>query len=353
MNTFTGNRPIHGWMTRGVPAVLLAVVLLAWALPAAAAEPAGRVISLVGTVRVIDADGASRTLARGDAIHAGDTLTLGPRAHAQVRMRDDALIELEAGARFTIPVYSESADGASAVMRLLRGAMRTITGTVGDGPDETYQMDTPVATIGIRGTEYALHYCIGDCPDDNRDAGLYGRVDAGAVEVRNQAAQRVFRERQYFYVAAQDAAPREIVRPPAGILDGGAVSGGALRPGSDVDTGLDSDLDTTVDGLSTTLGNTVDSTGALLGDTVDGTVELTGDTLSGTGELAGDTLGDTLDGDLDVGQTLGDTVDLGGDTLSDTTDLADDTLDGAADSLDTTVDDTTNTINDLLDGDGQ
>lgn len=348
MNALTGYRPDHGATMRRVTAVLLAL-LLAWALPVAAAEPVGRAISLVGTVRVADADGGSRTLARGDAIHAGDTLTLGPRAHAQIRMQDDALIELEPGSRFAIPVYNESADGASAVMRLLRGAMRTITGTIGDGPDETYQMETPVATIGIRGTEYALHYCIGECPDKNRDAGLYGRVDAGAISVRNQAARRVFREREYFYVAAQDVAPQEIVRPPAGILDGGAVSGGALYPGSDVvDTELDNDLETTVGGVSSTLGNTVDSTGALLGDTVDGTVDLAGDTLSGAGELAGD----TLDGDLDAGETLDDTVDLTGDTLGDTTDLADDTLDGAADSLDTTVDDTTNTVNDLLDGDG-
>lgn len=347
MNASGYHRPARSWAARLVPAVMLVALTLLWAMPLAAAEPAGRVISLVGTVRAADAEGDTRTLARGDAVHAGDTLTLGSRAHTQIRMRDDALIELEAGARFAIPVYSESADGGTAIMRLLRGAMRTISGAIGDGTGETYQVDTPVATIGIRGTEYALHYCNGGCASERREAGLYGRVDAGAVVARNDAARRVFREREYFHVAARDVAPREIVRPPQGILDGGAVSRGTLRgddtgPAGDLaDADLDDALDSTNDGTGQTLRHTVEGTGNVVGDTLDAGADLAGD---------------ALDGDLDAGQTLDDTADLAGDTFDGTTDLADDTLDGAGDALGNTVDDTTDTLNDttgLLDNDGQ
>lgn len=347
MEMLARGHPARPCRVHGSPRLLLLALLLACALPAVAAEPAGRVISLVGMVRAADSDGAARALARGDAVQAGDTLTLGPRAHAQIRMRDDALIELEAGARFAIPVYSESATGGSAVMRLLRGAMRTISGAIGDGPNETYRVDTPVATIGIRGTEYALHYCNGGCASEQRAGGLYGRVEAGAVVARNEAARRVFREREYFHVAAQDVAPREIVRPPQGILDGGAVSRGALRSGDTDPIGAlapadpDDAFDATIDGADQTLGDTVEGAGDVVGDTLDGGADLAGG---------------ALDGDLDAGQTLDDTADLAGDTFDGTTDLADDTLDGAGDTLGTTVDDTTDTLNDttdLLDNDGQ
>src|SRR5690606_12189497 len=43
---------------------------------------------------------------------------------------------------------------ASLVFGLLRGVLRTVTGTIGKTKHEQYELRTPVATLGIRGTEY-------------------------------------------------------------------------------------------------------------------------------------------------------------------------------------------------------
>lgn len=312
---------------RGLFALTFLLLLpAAFAPDARAAEAAGRVISSVGAVHATDAQGDERRLARDDEVLAGDTLTLGERAHAQIRMRDDALLDLESGSRFALERYIESPDGGSVVMRLLRGAMRTITGAIGDAPEDSYRVDTPVATIGIRGTQYALHHCGAGCANEGRAAGLYGRVDDGAVSASNDAASRVFRKKDYFYVAAIDTPPRAIVRPPEGILDGGAVSSGALA-----------------DDSVHTVDATIDGTTELLGDTVEGSTGVLGDTAAGVGDLASG----ALDGDTDLETTLGDTGDLADDTLDDTREFADDTLDGGTDTLNDTVDDTTN----LLGGD--
>ncbi|MEX2577275.1 MAG: FecR domain-containing protein [Halofilum sp. (in: g-proteobacteria)] len=313
-------------------------VLLLIAVHAAAAEPAGRVISIAGSVEATEADGPARALEHGDPVFAGETLVLGPSAHAQVRMRDDALLELEADTRFVIERYEPGADGGNVLMHLLRGAMRTITGAIGDPERERYRVNTPVATIGIRGTQYALHFCTRDCAGEERPAGLYGRVDAGAVAASNDAASRVFQRNQYFYVADTDVAPREIVRPPKGILDGGAVSSGELSsPPDGALTGGDS-LEGAVGDTTEALGDTVTDVGTATGDAVGELGGAVGDTIGGSG---GEAIGSLSDGAGDgVGELSGG---LGGSVEA----LGDDDLDGSVDSL---TEGTGDTLDELTDG---
>jgi hypothetical protein len=43
-------------------------------------------------------------------------------------------------------------------MNLIEGGFRTITGLIAKQNPSDYQMNTPVATIGVRGTEYAVYF---------------------------------------------------------------------------------------------------------------------------------------------------------------------------------------------------
>lgn len=302
-------------------ALLLAAVLLAAPGTAAAADAAGRVVSAVGTVHAIGADGDSRTLERGDSVHAGDTLRLGDRASAQLRMRDDALIDLEAGTRFVIERYESDDDGGSAVMSFLAGALRTVTGAISRATEDEYRMQTPVATIGVRGTQYALEFCEQRCARRGEPTGLYGRVDEGTIGVSNDAASVAFTRNEYFVVTARDEAPREIVRPPEGVLAGGAIGRGERLVSGDEELLLEDDL------LSSTSDTLLDTTDTLLGTGG----ALIGTTLDTSGDLLGDA-GGLLDGD---GGGL-----LGGDDGS--------LLEDSVDTVDDTVDSTEDTLEDLL-----
>lgn len=208
--------------------VLTAWLLLALPTTAAADQAVGRVISTVGEVVAVRPDDTERPLGRHDEIFAGDTIHTGRRGRAQIRFIDEGLVDLRPLSTFEIERYEEPAPepeqeeerGGSAIMNFVRGAMRTITGRIGRDPDDEYQMRGPVATVGIRGTDYSLQFCDADCAEEGRPEGLYGRVDDGDIIVSNQAGMGEFGEGDYFYVADEDSLPQQLLTPPPSILDG-------------------------------------------------------------------------------------------------------------------------------------
>lgn len=343
---------------------LTALLLMAMATIAVAVEPAGRVIFSSGDVTAVDSRGVERALARDDVIHPGDTVRTAAQSMVDLRMSDDALVSLDPESRFAVERYDRNGTGR-AVMRFLAGALRTITGAIGKQEQDTYQMHTPVATIGVRGTEYALQFCDADCARGDRPAGLYGRVDEGAISVTNDAASEAMVAGDYFHVAAVDVAPERLVRPPDGILgvmpdrDDSAAGNLAAAGGGDLLTDTSSGLlDTTgslltgEDDLLGTTGTVLQTGGSLL-ETGGNLLEGGGDLLEGTGDLlaqggglleVGGGVLDTGGGVLDTGGGL---LDSGGGLLDDTGDA----LGGSGSLLDDTDpgDDDGNLLDGVLD----
>ena len=207
-----------------MPATRAAALVLALLLaaPAQAAEVVGRVISRVGEVVAVTPDGERRALERRSRIREGETLITGESGRAQVRFKDKGLVDLKPGSRFTVERYRAEAAGDgedSAVMELIKGGMRTITGAVGGGDEQEYEVKTPVASIGIRGTQYVLRLCQGDCGEGIPE-GLYGGVTQGRIGVANAAGERVFGGDRYFHVPSRSDRPRGLLTPPEGLLEG-------------------------------------------------------------------------------------------------------------------------------------
>lgn len=203
-------------------ALLLVCVLLP-AVAVAAVEPVGHMVSASGDVTAVRAGESARSLDRGDPVYEGDELRTGVRASAQIRFADGGLFALDNDTRFSVDSYETNDDGGgSALMSFLRGALRTITGTIGSRSDDDYRLRTPTATIGVRGTAYALSYCDAECAagHDGRP-GLYGQVGSGGVLVNTPKGVAEFGAGSYFFVS-EDGVSRAILKPPKGILDGGA-----------------------------------------------------------------------------------------------------------------------------------
>lgn len=354
----------HG-RERGISAVMaiwLMALLLAVPVGAGATEPAGRVIFSSGEVTAVNAEGFRRPLTRNDVVYPGETVHTAPRSMIDIRMRDDALISLDAESRFLVERYDRDAGAGNAVMRFLRGTLLTITGTIGKEGTDTYQMHTPVATIGVRGTQYALQLCDTDCARGDRPAGLYGYVDDGAISVTNEAASAVMSQGDYFHVGGPEVAPRRLVRPPKGILDGSSgdghtgIGGGAVRvPGGteslvDADDSLieaEKELLDTSDSLLATTDRLVSGDGGLL-DT-GGTLLQTGGGLLREGgnllEAGGDLLEQGGGGLLESG---GDLLESGGGLVESDGGL----LETGGDLLETTGGDVLETGSGILDTGG-
>lgn len=222
MNVRTDTEHLHHWWLAAASLLLLAVLLLPGV--AAAAEAVGRVISANGDVTAVRAGESARSLARGDRIYEGDEVRTGPDGLAQIRFIDEGLTNLSPESRLAVDRYRKADAGAdsggSAIMSFLRGALRTITGSIGGGDEDVYRMNTPTATIGVRGTGYALQYCDAACAAEfGGQPGLYGRVDDGSIRVDTPGGSAEFGTGDYFFVP-DGGAPSRVLQPPPGILDG-------------------------------------------------------------------------------------------------------------------------------------
>lgn len=170
-----------------IKAILLAAIL-GWISPALAAQ-VGTISHLSGPLFAHKTDGTAKALSIGSAIDEGDTLVTQANTYARIKLKDDAEIVLRPNTQLQIRQYiyeQTRPQDDNAVMRLLKGSFRTVTGWIGKRSNrDVYRMETPTATIGIRGTDYdATH-----CPDrnscgtpDNNDAGQQSSGSGDAAE---------------------------------------------------------------------------------------------------------------------------------------------------------------------------
>jgi FecR protein len=134
--------------------MLLALISAAFAGEAAAAT-GGRVDFATAGATVAGSDGQQRPLAKGTELGTGDTVRTDAAARAQIRFTDGSYVSLQPNTEFAIKEYNYEGktDGSErGFFGLAKGAMRTVTGLVGRVNRNRYQIATPTATVGIRGT---------------------------------------------------------------------------------------------------------------------------------------------------------------------------------------------------------
>jgi hypothetical protein len=128
--------------------ILLAVVSAAFATEAGAA--AGRAEFTIGGVTVARG-GVERPLARGTELDNGDVVRTND-GRAQIRFTDGAYVSLQPNTEYGIRDYQYTQGNERGFFSLLKGAMRTVTGAIGRINRDRFQIATPTATVGIRGT---------------------------------------------------------------------------------------------------------------------------------------------------------------------------------------------------------
>lgn len=162
---------------------------------------AGRVQFAFGEATLVSASGGRSALSKGDAVDSGDTVST-ERGRVQIRFTDGGRVSLQPRTTFKIDDYNfdGSNDGSErGFFSLVRGGFRTITGAIGRRDKSRYRVKTPVATIGIRGTEYLLVL---------DESGAVITVGDGAIAVVNEAGEVVLSNGQTGRVVNQSTLPR-------------------------------------------------------------------------------------------------------------------------------------------------
>ncbi|MCS0616417.1 FecR domain-containing protein [Massilia kyonggiensis] len=204
---------------------LLCAVLLFGASAAWAGQVVGVVEHLSGPLMDRKADGTVKVLAAKSQVESGDTLVAEKNTYAQIRFIDNSEITLRPGTTFKIDDFAYDADkpdGDSAVFSLVKGGLRSITGLLGKRNKEKFQLKTPAATIGIRGTTFIAQWVEDAAAVKSASGpvnpglvpGLHVAVLDGMIVVTNAGGAQHFPAGQFGFVPNMTAPPIVLPQNP-------------------------------------------------------------------------------------------------------------------------------------------
>lgn len=129
------------------------IILLACAGLARAGE-AGRIVFVAGDVRV-----AGQRAALNHAVNEGDELATGGGGYAYLKTVDNGFLILRPNSRARIVAYQvdrENPANTRIKLELLEGVVRSISGDEVKRARQNFRFNTPVAAIGVRGTDFTV-----------------------------------------------------------------------------------------------------------------------------------------------------------------------------------------------------
>ncbi len=227
---------------------LIGALCMFAAIRAANAEPVAvaNITAIEGVISVQHADGECALLDLQAPLYEKDILTSEADSRARIEFADQSVVLLPPESSLSIEAYAyppENPATGNILLRLIKGGLRKITGLIGHAAPPQDQMQTPVASIGIRGTHYGLIYCQDNCqetvvaaPGQNIANGLHVDVTEGEISVNTRQNQLTVTAGQFAYVqtAEHEAA---LIPPEQGlqmnipaIMIDGAPSGDIHNP---------------------------------------------------------------------------------------------------------------------------
>ncbi|MDD2809715.1 FecR family protein [Rhodoferax sp.] len=151
--------------------LLLIVLCLVSTSPARSAE-VGKIVQSLG-----HALQAGQPAHAGDTVQEGSTLSTGADGYLYIKTLDNGFFILRPNTTATIPVYQVNAsqpDQSRFKIELQSGVLRSISGQAVKQARQNYRLNTPLAAIGVRGTDFTVF---------TNDSATRVAVTAGGVVV--------------------------------------------------------------------------------------------------------------------------------------------------------------------------
>lgn len=166
--------------------------------------PVGRVVWVTGELRAVMPNNEQRILQKTSVIYLKDTLITDKNTKAEIIFSDQTIVSFRPETRFYVDEFSYKPQAKKGsvgkyIMQLIEGGFRTVTGLIGKDNPKNYQVNTPVATIGVRGTDYTVYV---------RNGELYVGFYTGVPCVKNKKGE-ICLDKYNKYVKASDS---ELVR---------------------------------------------------------------------------------------------------------------------------------------------
>ena len=182
------------------------VLAVALAMPAGAGASV-ELKSVSGDVQAGTSDKTLLAARAGQRLAPGTTVVTGDNAGATLNFEDGQRIVLGPQTHFRVVDYryvpaQPVADRA--VFDLVKGALRVITGLIGQRSRDAFAMRTPQVTIGVRGTDFMVSVI----------NGTHIEVVNGAVAASNGAGMVAFGPGSTAVIPASSALPASVASAP-------------------------------------------------------------------------------------------------------------------------------------------
>ena len=116
-------------------------------------------VSLVLGKATISRAGATVSISRGMAISVSDRIETQSNGHVHIRFVDDALVSVRPNSQLTIERYdydSNQPELSAVKFDLVEGVTRAISGDAAKAARDRFRLNTPIAAIGVRGTDFVV-----------------------------------------------------------------------------------------------------------------------------------------------------------------------------------------------------
>lgn len=114
---------------------------------------------MVGEARVLRANGSTEALQRGARIHVGDRVQTAANGHVHMRFIDNAAVSVRPESVLEVEAYRYDPQDPKANevrFRVEKGTARSISGAATDVDKSRFRLNTPIAAIGVRGTDFIV-----------------------------------------------------------------------------------------------------------------------------------------------------------------------------------------------------
>ena len=216
------------WRTRLVTAVSAAVVVSGLAASPATAQQTPQAGVAAAVISPAEVSGTPRTerlpVQSGMEMFLQDEITTGADARLQILLLDETTFTVGPESNVTIDqfVYDPESGTGEVAAEVTKGIMRYVSGSVGKNNPENVTLETPAATLGVRGTALFVA-AIPDRPD-TYFAGLIGPgignnalARPGGFTMRNEHGVTVVRRSGFGAYVTQGEAPQDAIRIPESL----------------------------------------------------------------------------------------------------------------------------------------
>lgn len=193
----------------------------------------GTITELQGTAIEIKRGKTVLTATRGTKVESNDSVSAGSNTSLTITFADNSTAKISQNSRLVIDdfVYDPKNGSGKSGMKVALGTVRMASGGIAKNNSKNVNIQTPTATIAVRGTDFAMSVdelgrstvvLLPTCPD-NRDATrieLPGNCTCGAIDVET-ASGRVSMDSPFYatYVADSQETPITPVRVDPQVIN--------------------------------------------------------------------------------------------------------------------------------------